>query len=336
MNNTLTSRSWGVESLTAAISGASALRVLDADGSTDERAAWITGNGITYLANQDVDHSPATKNYIAIILGNSLQEMEEYTTNSTKLDTSPIRSQLPAGLQGDHSAEISALTKVVGTDDAALTTLSNAAGRYSKVRTQAIIDAYPDAVLGDGSDMDGALNNGVRQDGQLLGFISQSAINARDDEAKHTEAITSSVLGGFGAGLSTIPHPAAQGIAVGISAVTPGLTHAANNSALSQIKTVEDMELESKTTINQSMIAQLANNDRLPESAYANHADPPVDYSTMFDWMGTDHHVDFDAVMGSEEYREEFNAWMEDPGMRSAELMTLYEGGINDGKKRVQ
>ncbi|BDA64615.1 DUF6571 family protein [Actinomyces capricornis] len=331
----LSSRNWSPEGrlgFTGAIGGASALRVLDAEGSTDERAAWITGNGITYLADQGTDYSPKEKKNIAIIIGNSMREVEEHATNSSTQETSPFYSQFPAGLQGDHSADISKLTGIVGSDDAALTTLSNAAGRHSTARTQAIIDAYPRAILGDGSDMDGTLKDGARRDGQLLGFISQSAIDSRSLQDKQTEIVSSSILGGFSAGLSAVPHPAAQGMSVGISAITPGLTEASNNAALSRIETVKDMETESKTAINQSMIAQLANNDRLPDGAYINHDDPPVDYSTKFDWMGPDHRIDIESVMGSEKNQKDFNAWMADPSIPAAELMDLFEGGIKDGK----
>jgi len=345
-----------IEPLSAVIAGASCKRE-KSDDTTDEQAAWVTGEGMSYFSDLVEDSrydTPTIKNSIAIVLGNSLPDIEDVIANSgngTGHVAIPADNNDPAPLPGDHRNAIIRLTREVGTDDAALTTLTIAVGRRSAQRTGLTLQAYPGVSLGTGSNLDSDLSTGATRDGHLLGFIEQSAVNARTkqgaDEATAKQTVTSALVGGLSAGLCLAPHPVAQVAGVALAVVGPGAANAAGKPDLSAARAAQGISTDYQTQIHQSIVAQVANDGRLPEDAYKDAN--KIDYATNvddtgkahpdmhpFEWMGSDHQIDISKVLSSEKNQREFNSWLEDSSLKPVRGFGKdFDDGLTEGKKHA-
>ena len=349
LNNWGAMGSLRLEALTAATSGASAMRVCAPLSANDEKAAWITGEAMGYFAYvEESSFTPKAKSYLAILLGNSLVDVEDVATNSRDkagTDQNPWKGKEPATTPSDRSTEIMLLTRTVGTDDIALTILSDAIGRYSNQRFQVILEEYPDTELGSNDDMDNLIARGAKDDGALIGFVEQSAINARiknmnDEAAAHAKAedikqdVWTSVLGGLGSGLAATSRPDLQLIGVSITAATPFITRAVrtpSNPNQNQVTTAATMSEFSRELIFQGMMAQASNDGRLPDEAYINDKKVPYTY----DWMDDNHHIDFEMIRRSQDYQRQFNSWLEDTDIHAVDIENDFDNGVASGRQRA-
>ena len=352
-------RGEGAEPLTTAVAGASAMRVQSQDA-TDERAAWVTGKGLDYAAGlSEQSFSAKVKNNVAVILGNSMAEIEDGVTDSR--DTSGSGSVSwdsgrPAILADDHSEDFKTLMKMVGTDDTALATMTDAAGRFSTARTQAILDAHPDAVMSvdpgtaessDSPRLKEELQTGISNDGMILGFIEQSAVNGRkkqgENEAAADKTVASTILGAVTKGLSFVPNPYAQGPGTAISLASPVITSATGKPDKTPVDDATTAMKNTQEQVLQSTMAQIANDGRFDESAftntdgtdYATGLDPNGDRDarmTPYAWMRPDHTIDTSALFDSDENRQQFNSWLDDNDIPISNFKTNYQTGMNAGK----
>ena len=353
-------RGEGAEPLTAAVAGASAMRVQSQDA-TDERAAWVTGKGLDYAAGlSEQSFSAKVKNNVAVILGNSMAEIEDGVTDSR--DTSGSGSVSwdsgrPAILADDHGEDFKTLMKMVGTDDTALATMTDAAGRFSTARTQAILDAYPDAVMGvdpgiaessDSPRLKEELQTGISNDGMILGFIEQSAVNGRkeqgENEAAAEKTVASTILGAATKGLSSVPNPYAQGPGTAIPSASPGITSATGKPDKTPVDDATTAMKNTQEQVLQSTMAQIANDGRFDESAFTNTdgtddatgLDPNGDRDTRmtpYAWMRPDHTIDTSTLFDSDENRQQFNNWLDDNDIPISNFKTNYQTGMNAGKE---
>ena len=357
----LTSRDWDedVEPLTAAVAGASARRVQSRDA-TDERAAWATGKGLDYATGlSEQSFSAKAKNNVAVTLRNSMAEIEDAVTGTR--DTSGAGSvswdsRRPAVLADDHSEDFKTLMKMVGTDDTALATMTDAVGRFSTARTQAILDAHPDAVMGvdpgtaesnDSPRLREELQRGISNDGRILGFIEQSAVNGRkkqgEDEAAAEKTVASTILGAVTKGLSSVPNPYAQGPGTAIPSASPGITSATGKPDKTPVDDATTTMKNTQEQVFQSTMAQIANDGRFDESAFTNTdgtddatgLDPNGDRDTRmtpYAWMRPDHTIDTSTLFDSDENRQQFNNWLDDNDIPSSNVKTDYQADLNAGK----
>ena len=353
-------RGEGAEPLTTAVAGASAMRVQSQDA-TDERAAWVTGKGLDYAAGlSEQSFSAKVKNNVAVILGNSMAEIEDGVTGTR--DTSGIESdswdsRRPAVLADDHGEDFKTLMKMVGTDDTALATMTDAAGRFSTARTQAILDAHPDAVMGvdpgtaessDSPRLKEELQTGISNDGMILGFIEQSAVNGRkkqgENEAAAEKTVASTILGAVTKGLSFVPNPYAQGPGTAIPSASPVITSATGKPDKTPVDDAATAMKNTQEQVLQSTMAQIANDGRFDESAFTNT--DGTDYATGLDrngdrdarmtpyaWMRPDHTIDTSALFDSDENRRQFNSWLDDNDIPISNFKTDYQTGMNAGKE---
>ena len=353
-------RGEGAEPLTTAVAGASAMRVQSQDA-TDERAAWVTGKGLDYAAGlSEQSFSAKVKNNVAVILGNSMAEIEDGVTRTR--DTSGSGSvswdsRRPAVLADDHSEDFKTLMKMAGTDDTALATMTDAAGRFSTARTQAILDAHPDAVMSvdsgtaesnDSPRLREELQRGISNDGRILGFIEQSAVNGRkkqgENEAAADKTVASTILAAATKGLSSVPNPYAQGPGTAISLASPGITSATGKPDKTPVDDATTAMKDTQEQVFQSTMAQIANDGRFEESAFTNR--DGTDYATGLDrngdrdarmtpyaWMRPDHTIDTSALFDSDENRRQFNSWLDDNDIPISNFRTDYQTGMNAGKE---
>ncbi len=342
----LTSSDWNAEhpgcseALAAATAGASAMRVLTPE-STDEQAAWITGQAMTHFASQDRSSiTPKTKNYIAILLGNCMPEVEDtvlLTHDASGAEHNSWEGKEPPPLPGDHSNDIKTLTEVVGTDDTALAALCNAAGQYSGRRIDTILQEYPNSKVpptDPGDPMSLEIANAARSDGMVLGFIEQSALNVRaknaSEEGAARGAISTTLLTGLSSGLSEIPHPVAQGTGVGLTIASSVLTMGASDPGIEAVSDADALSSAARQQVYQGIMVRLSNDHRLPAEGYIDYND--TDYATVYAWMDSNHHIDFDMVRSNSTYQQEFNSWLTDSSIPSASLLTDFGGGVTDGR----
>lgn len=342
----LSSRTWdpqgGLDGFTAALGGAPAYRVYNPDGDKDERAAWITGKGIDYLGAQNVDYTSTSKDNIAIMLGNSLHDMENVTAERQAIGhkTTPYDNYRPASLTGDHSDAIRKLTGIVGSEDSSLQIISNAVGRQSTQRTQATIAAHPNAIFGSDEAFDNEIATGAYNDGLLLGYIEQSAIDARTNDKMDAAAkeaasnrVESAVVGGMGVGLSAIPTPWTQAAGIGISIATPFLDDTTQVD-LSDSEKVQNLSDRTATRLERSTISQMANNGRLDEQAFYDVNNQ--DYSEGLPWMNSDHTIDTRMVLDDEDASQQFETWIQDNSIPSADYKGNLSTGMEIGRRNAQ
>ena len=246
--------------------------------------------------------------------------------------------------------------KMVGTDDTALATMTDAAGRFSTARTQAILDAHPDAVMSvdsgtaesnDSPRLREELQTGISNDGRILGFIEQSAVNGRkkqgENEAAADKTVASTILGAVTKGLSSVPNPYAQGPGTAIPSASPGITSATGKPDKTPVDDATTAMKNTQEQVLQSTMAQIANDGRFEESAFTNTdgtddatgLDPNGDRDTRmtpYAWMRPDHTIDTSALFDSDENRQQFNNWLDDNDIPSSNFRTDYQTGMNAGK----
>lgn len=345
----LAERTWdpnvGYDGFTAALGGASALRVRDT-GTTDERAAWITGQGFSHLASQDVEYSSKSKQNISIMLANSLHEMEITAEGVPEGGTTeggpqgaivhPFDVQEPHPLSGDHSQNIKDLVRTIGTDDQALQILNNSIGRRSTQRTQATLDAHPRSTLGNDPSFDKSLEVGARKDGQLLGFVNDTAVNARIAKGEEEEAaqrdVASYGLNGLATGLSFSPDPYSKIGSAAISLLSPEITESIVNRDHAAVDTAQEMSDNAQRIVTISKQAQLSNNNRIPDGAYSdlkgNH------YSNVYSWMNADNTIDLRSVLDSPTAQQDFGEWADDEDIPDT-LSNKFATGLQEGGKQA-
>ena len=127
----LRSRTWrasGYDALTSAVEAASSPRANETGDTTNERAAWATGRGISLLAARETDYSPPAKQHIGTILANSIREVRETAASGSLMDSrgdlsgdlvTPYDENAPTPITENIGEEIIQLTKIAGSDDSA-------------------------------------------------------------------------------------------------------------------------------------------------------------------------------------------------------------------------
>lgn len=218
--------------------------------------------------------------------------------------------------------------------------MSNAVGRQSTQRTQATIAAHPNAIFGSDEAFDNEIATGAYNDGLLLGYIEQSAIDARTNDkmgeaAKEAASnrVESAVVGGMGAGLSAIPTPWTQAAGIGISIATPFLDDTTQVD-LSDSEKVQNLSDRTATRLERSTISQMANNGRLDEQAFYdvnNH-----DYSEGLPWMNSDHTIDTRMVLDDEDASQQFETWIQDNSIPSVDYKGNLSTGMEIGRQNAQ
>ena len=186
--------------------------------------------------------------------------------------------------------------------------------------------------------MDNLIARGAEDDGALIGFVEQSAINARikdannDAEAQETkQTVWATVLGGLGSGLTVTPVPELQVIGIAITAATPYITSQVGAPSPDQVATAVTMSDFSRELIFQGMMAQASNDGRLPDEAYINDKKVPYTY----DWMDDNHHIDFDMIRKSQDYQRQFNSWLEDTDIHAVDIENDFDDGVESGRQRA-
>ena len=187
----LRSRTWrasGYDALTSAVEAASSPRANETGDTTNERAAWATGRGISLLAARETDYSPPAKQHIGTILANSIREVRETAASGSLMDSrgdlsgdlvTPYDENAPTPITENIGEEIIQLTKIAGSDDSALHTMVEEVRRTSQSNTRAVLESEPGAVVSDSATLDKMLYVSLKDDGQVLGFIYESAIITR-------------------------------------------------------------------------------------------------------------------------------------------------------------
>lgn len=201
---------------------------------------------------------------------------------------------------------------------------------------------------GDSPRLKEELQTGISNDGMILGFIEQSAVNGRkeqgENEAAAEKTVASTILGAVTKGLSFVPNPYAQGPGTAIPSASPGITSATGKPDKTPVDDAATAMKDTQEQVLQSTMAQIANDGRFDESAFTNT--DGTDYATGLDrngdrdarmtpyaWMRPDHTIDTSALFDSDENRRQFNSWLDDNDIPSSNFKTNYQTGMNAGKE---
>ena len=149
------------------------------------------------------------------------------------------------------------------------------------------------------------LQTGISNDGMILGFIEQSAVNGRkeqgENEAAAEKTVASTILGAVTKGLSFVPNPYAQGPGTAISLASPVITSATGKP--------------DKTPVDDAATAMKNTQEQVFQST-----------------MRPDHTIDTSALFDSDENRRQFNSWLDDNDIPISNFKTNYQTGMNAGK----
>ena len=187
---------------------------------------------------------------------------------------------------------------------------------------------------GPGDPMRLEIANAARSEGMVLGFIEQSALNVRaknaSEEGASRGAISTTLLTGLSSGLSEIPHPVAQGTGVGLTIASSVLTMGASDPGIEAVSDADALSSAARQQVYQGIMVRLSNDHRLPAEGYIDYND--TDYATVYAWMDSNHHIDFDMVRSNSTYQQEFNSWLTDSSIPSTSLLTEFNEGVVGGR----
>lgn len=170
----LKGRDWdatSLEGLTSAYAGVSTFRE-PSTATTDERAAWLTEQAAVDLAGREDGllvplWSATSRQNTAIMLANSMVDVDAAARGTTPDgQTEFLQAQGPTWSMARQEV-VTTLVQEVGTDDVALSTLGEAAGRYSAERQAA-------AVAGDGATISSVATD-TEQNARLAGYLMGAA-----------------------------------------------------------------------------------------------------------------------------------------------------------------
>lgn len=294
-------RASSYEALSTAVKAAASLRDNNLERSTQARAAWATGRGIILLASRVTEYSPTAKRDIAVILTHSINEIRntagfgsinDSRGNLTDLQITPYDKFKPAPITENVATEITELTRVAGSDDRALKIMIDAVMDHSRINTNAVLDSSPGEVVGSSAELGKLLHVSLSRDGQLIGFIYQSALSARTDYSFR--------------GLQT-----------------------ASPTSDPDFNKIDDSREETKRILLQSAISQIVAYDALPDDSFTDYQGR--NYSTIYDWITPEHTIDTEQLQSDPQGAQEWEEWIQGLYFPYDKLITPFDIGFDEG-----
>lgn len=302
------------EAFTTAFAGASELRQKTAD-ITDERAAWLTERGVTNLGGDKFDmpssSTAISKRNISVLLANSMQDVDAGVQNASHGNQTAFISSRPAYWSENHPDEVRKLLQVSGTDDKALATLGESAGRFASERQR--------VNFGAGGDPMRVLGNDTRDGARLFGYIAGAAQKGRERDLDSKRQGANLFLDAVGKGLSFLPSPASPAVGAGVSIMKSyafdagtkaiGIGSENPDASVNKMGEVSMMQIRA----NGYNILQRAG--KIPDEAIRDHENKPYEYPWLDASTGV---VDIGQLTRSgnaNEPTQEYNGFMLDPDL---------------------
>lgn len=327
------------EAFTTAFAGASELRKKTAD-ITDERAAWLTEQGVINLGGDKFNMSSNSstdvmKRNISVLLANSMQDVDAGMQNASfNKNQNAFTSSRPAYWSENHKDEVRKLLQVSGSDDKALATLGESAGRFASERQQANFGKEGDPMKN--------LGNDTRTGGKLLGFIAGASQKGRDQSQESKRQAANLFLDAVGNGLSFLPSPTSPALGTGISIMKSYALDAGKNA----IGTNSDDPDDAVNNMGEMAMTQIRANGfnilqrakKIPGDVHLDSNGKMYPYSWVHRREGT---VQIDKLTQAGDAKksvQEYNGFMSDPSLSEWKeyddwSKEYYEDGFNDGRK---
>lgn len=329
------------EALSAAFAGASELRKRSED-ITDERAAWLTENGVVTLGGKDSkfaiseSSSKTSQQNVAVMLGNSMQDVDAARRSAAPNNQTPFIASQPASWSKLHEGEVRRLLRAAGSDDTALGVLGTSAGKYAAERQQVNFEETNGKLL----DEDTKHGSG------LLGYIAGSAKAGREGKLDKLKSGASVFIDAVADGLKFAPSPQSKALGTGISILqsrfingakdvvdTPG---AFEGGPLNDIKDINFTQLRANG------LNLMTKAGKIPEDAYFDANNKHYEYP----WLNADGTIDVKKLVqfknGDESVKDrvdQYNGFMDDPGFddwnkTDEESKNEYQRGYEMGAEK--
>lgn len=347
----LRSRDWdstSFEAYTAALGGASTLRQPTSE-TTDERAAWLSEQAVVDLSGRKDGTfsklwSGVSRRNAGMVLASSIQEVDEAANEAEREgDSSTFNASLPAGWRNSHDNEVRTLLQETLKDDAALRTVSDAAGRYASLRTEAALSDLDSSTTSYGDAYNHIAQKGYAN-GSLLGYVQGAAEKGRGAEAAELDALNATVLDAFGKGLSFVPGPQTPWISTASEIAKSYALDAARGTLSSHVERVQKESISMQDEVEQRMMAEtydaLDHHGYLPDGAYVDKDGNPYADGGYSAWMGRDEdgnlRIDAKALLSNPDSLRQFNGWIQDdPDLSGASSDALRaKDGFDEGVER--
>ncbi len=338
----------GLEALTQALAGASALRQLSST-TIDERAAWLTEKATVYLANSvgTENWSDTARRNAATMLANCVADLDatadksSYSTRVTAFDKT-----LPHPWSARHEDEVAHLLQKVLIDDTSLAIVAEAAGKFSnkrtlteaeRTKTDSLVDSF-NSVLAT-----------AKQDAKLYGLLFGARQKAEelkgDKNNKSNSLVMEVIIDGIAAGISAVPFISGVSITAKLAAsalsaiIAAGATVAksaipSNNSDTKDDEKLKEFVKSIKTLLHFKALGAVDSTHIIPQEDYEA-------ISSKVDWIVKNDDglwtLDWDKAIAD---KYNFNKWLdyvcannEIPPINDAVIGDSFSSGMDAGKK---
>lgn len=281
----LASRHWdqvSLEGLTAALAGASALRV-PSSGYLDRHAAYLTEVAVNSLAGRgegeyvvkDPQWNCVSRRNMSVLLANSIADVDNMARRNATTEGNIFESNLAAPWEKVREPELLALLQEVVKDDLALATLGAAAGDFSRRRVEA--KAAETGSVDDATTI-------VQENNCLAGYILGAAEKGRKAEAAERDAMAGLFFSAFSDALSFLPSPQSKVAAKVVSLGTRYALQAGQEAFTSNVPSINVDKMGEVMTVQNKVAAFNALAQRggaIPDPAYQNVNGNPYHYSWL-------------------------------------------------------
>ncbi len=343
----LKGRDWdatSLEGLTSAYAGVSTFRE-PSTATTDERAAWLTEQAVLDLAGREDGllvpvWSATSRQNTAIMLANSMVDVDAASRGATADGQTEFLQGQGATWSMVREDELTPLLQEVGTDDVALSTLGEAAGRYSAERQAT-------AVAGDGATISSVATD-TEQNARLAGYLMGAAQKGRELDDAESDAGINTFFTALGDGLRFVPSPQSKAAGTVISILQSHLLSSAQGALTDGgvDATVADTGERIRVQVSADGLNALAEAGMLPAEAYAKHGGSPYGY----DWLQDDGTLDVDLIVNGAEgedaaairsRHEDFYGWTQDDDLeawqsRETGIRSSYRDAVSVGRGEKQ
>ena len=304
------------EALSAAFAGASELRKRSED-TTDERAAWLTEKGVMMFGKEGSKFeisgksSATNKRNAAVILGNSMQEVDAGILEVEPDNQTPFIASRPAWWSKRHEGEVERLLRAAGSDDVGLEVLGESAGKFAAERQQSAFETNDERLL----------SNATQSGAGLIGHIAGAAKAGRKGLFDEVRSGASGFIDAVADGLLFSPVPQAKAAGTGISIlksrVIGGAKEVINTPGSFEGGKLDDVKDVNLTQLRANGFNLMAKAGKIPEDAYLDANSNRYNYP----WLNDDGTIDVKKLT---------NGTFEDRDKDVKDRVRQYNGIISD------
>lgn len=338
----------GLEALTQALAGASALRQLSST-TIDERAAWLTEKATVYLANSvgTENWSDTARRNAATMLANCVADLDATANeNDYSIRMTAFDKTLPHPWSARHEDEVAHLLQKVLIDDTSLAIVAEAAGKFSNKRTLTEAErTKTNSLINSFNSVLATAKQDAKLYGLLLGARQKAEELKADKNNKSNSLAMEVIIDGIVAGISAFPFISGVSIGTKLAAsalsaiIAAGATVAksaipSNNSDTKDDEKLKEFVKSIKTLLHFKALGAVDSTHIIPQEDYEA-------ISSKVDWIVKNDDglwtLDWDKAIAD---KYNFNKWLdyvcannEIPPINDAVIGDSFSSGMDAGKK---